>query len=195
MRAEVLSVRKEDDGNVTVRLRLTTGDSVAKSRQLTVPAEDYFAAGAPVARDLLTAESYRILCRTAEKKAALNRACLILENGDNSASALHRKLRMRGFSEESTADAIAFVIQQGFLDENAQLQRYVAQLAKKEIGRRKMVTTLLQKGYPGDAIRGAIQSAEENGSLDFDAIREALLQKYAPSTPEEKRKLLYTHGF
>ncbi len=191
----LLSVKEEADGNLRVTL-LLEGEK-KKKKTVTVPREDYIEAGAPKAGDRMHKDDLAILLRESEKQDALNRAFAILAASDNSASALYKKLTLRGFSRNAAVHAVESLIARGYLSDKEQLSRYVPELATRKLyGKQRLVAELMKKGYRRADIEEAIADAEQSGSLDFSTLRDMLLSQIpADATAEERRALLYKNGF
>lgn len=196
MTYQLLSVNPQRDGTFSIVVLLLSGDKAPTRRRLAVPAEDYAEAGSPSAGTMLFAEDYAILTKSTDRKEAIERAYKILAFGDNSKKALEAKLRQKGFSALAAKGAVSYMEKKGFLKEEELLFRRIGECVNSRLyGKRKTLQTLLQKGFSAGDITSAIEKMESTGEIDFEAAKAALLRREAPSTPEEKRKLLFKYGF
>lgn len=133
---------------------------------------------------------------------AANRAAIrIISNGQCSEKKLYEKLRLRGFTHECAKNASKNAAEKGYINEDWQIENYIKTLVeKKHFGRRKIIPTLLAKGYKGDRIN---QILDENYSdEDFKKYRAEFLEdkfgKLKPDTSEEAlemKKALYKQGY
>ena len=191
----LLAVKEEADGSL--RLSFLLDGEKKKKKTVSVPRADYVEAGSPKVGEEIHEDDLSILLRKSTRAEALDRALMILATSDNSEAALYRKLVLRGFSRDAAAYAVDALVSRGYLSDTAQLSRYVPELAaRKMYGKRRLVAELSKKGYRRSDIEDAITNAVEHGEVDFGDLREQLLSRLSPhATTEEKRALLYKHGF
>lgn len=191
----LLSVKEEADGSL--RLTFLLDGEKKKRKAVTVSRADYAEAGSPTAGDEIHKDDLLILLRQSARTEALDRALMILGASDNSAAALYKKLVLRGFSRDAAVYAVESLISRGYLSDREQLSRYVPELAaRKKYGKRRLIAELVKKGFRRADIEEAITNAVARGEVDFSDLREQLLASLSPDTaPEEKRALLYKHGF
>ena len=195
MTGTLLAVREEADGSL--RLTLLLDGEKKKKKTVSLPREDYIEAGAPQAGDAIHKDDLLILLRQSARTEALDRALMILGASDNSAAALCKKLVLRGFSRDAAVYAVESLISRGYLSDREQLLRYVPELAtRKKYAKRRLIAELVKKGYRRADIEEAITDAVARGEVDFDGLREQLLSCLPlEATAEERRALLYRHGF
>ncbi len=133
--------------------------------------------------------------------AARRTAIRILNAGQCSAHRLYEKLRMRGFPHECAKNATDFAATSGYIDEDWQIENYLKTLVeKKYYGKRKVLPTLLAKGYSGDKISAILD--EKYSDSDFKKFRaEFLMKSFGKTVPEtreevaEMKKALYKQGY
>lgn len=130
--------------------------------------------------------------------AATVRALRLLAAGDQSALGLARKLRERGVDKALATTVAADMKEQGYIREGRQAYRLAVIRANAKLwGRRRITADLVAKGYPAATVRLAIAKAEEDGEIDFAALSHRLCEEKLGENPDrdEKRKLLWKHGF
>lgn len=128
-------------------------------------------------------------------------AVRILAAGQCSSHKLYEKLRRRGFPHECAKNATDYVSEKGYIDEDWQIENYLKTLVeKKYYGRRKVIPTLLAKGYSADKISAVLDEKYTEG--DFKKFRaEFLLKRFGKTVPETKdeaaemKKALYKQGY
>ncbi len=188
-----------EDGSIT--LRITPLDEEGEPLppvRYTLSGAKYRALSAPAAGTHLSPEAFSLLEEAAAEEAATRRAVRLLSFGDQSPRALTRKLRERGIEREAAEGAVARMIARGYIREDEQAYRLAVTAAnRKQWGSRRILAYLVNKGYSPDTVRAAIRRAEDEGEIDFAAIRETLLSEKLPenATADDRRKLLYKHGF
>lgn len=154
----------------------------------------------PKVGDFLSAERFEALEFAEACSGAAIKAVSFLSYGDNTAKKLSDKLRQKGFSKESAAEAVRFCVEKRYIDEEDQLKRWMELLCeKKKYGLRRIRQEVWQKGFSEDVLK---EHFEENAALlDFDAAvydRVKRLGADAFSTPEKKKKnvsSLLRYGF
>lgn len=158
---------------------------------------EYEAVGAPLAGSLLDGDTVERIRAFSEAHAANSAALRILSFGDNNKKTLSQKLRKRGFSAASTLSAIEAMQKRGYIDEQDQVYRLCVSAANRKLwGPRKILLTLLGKGYAQADIKDAIARAVTVGEIDFTATKRALLEKKSSEDdPQKIRALLYRYGF
>lgn len=160
-----------------------------------VTAAEYEEAGTPVEGDVLSDEETAALTEREDTRLAYERALKILAAGDNTAAALLRKLRERGFSATVSEAAVRQAKRNGYIKEEEMLLRQLGIYAKRMWGPRKFLPALLQKGFSREEIEEAMRKAAEDAVYEKEAVKAALLEEYRPVTPAETKALLYKNGF
>lgn len=113
------------------------------------------------ARTALTAQM-----REARKKRAACSALRMQGYQENSGRRLREKLTAKGFSEEETDYALAYLSKHGYLNEETAIAHLVEYQAHTRLyGKRRIVQTLMQKGYS----RAQIAAAPFD-TVDFFAV-------------------------
>ncbi len=160
-----------------------------------VTAEEYEEAGYPEESDEIEGEALAALTEREDTRLAYERALKILAAGDNTAAALLRKLRERGFSASVAEMAVARAMENGYIKEEEMLLRQLSIYAKRLWGPRKFLPSLLQKGFSRAMIETAMQKAKEEEIYDKEAVKQALLDEFSPQSTAETKALLYKYGF
>ena len=193
MKAKVVDLKRVRGG---YRLSLECASVGGKHRVCCrVSEEQYIRAGEPALYTSVNEEEYLLLAEKEEWAAAYERAVTILSMGDNSRRGLLQKLSLRGFLREAAEGAVMRLSEEGYLDEDGMLDRQFAIFAKKRLGMRKILPSLLQKGFSKEDVLAAKARAEEEGVYSSLSIKASLLEENAHLSPEEKQKMLKKHGF
>lgn len=131
------------------------------------------------------------------------KALAILKFMDRSEQELRKKLSDAGYSEEVVDQAISYVKEYGYLDDDRFAASYVRS-RKNSKSKLAIKTELIQKGISKETIEAVFMEEYENNELEdaeLSAIQKAIAKK--TKTPdslsyEEKQKLiafLYRKGF
>lgn len=188
----VLSVGLRGD---TVCLTLAEEGQEAHLR-LRLTLDAYRACGTPKKGTALSCDAIDLLRAKGAESEAVFAAERALASSPKSARELYRNLRGKRHSHENALYAVQTAREKGWLREEDQLSRILPYLAERKLwGERRLLPYLMGKGYEKGDIERALDTAEEEGTLDFDDLRTRLLAKYEPQSEEERKKLLYTHGF
>lgn len=189
----VLSVKQTE--KVPFLLTLVGEDGEEEVCRLT--RVEYEAVGSPSAGTPLDEETEEKIRAFSEAHAAYSAALRILSFGDNNQRALSQKLKKRGFSQASTNAVIETMQKRGYINEKDQAYRLCVHAANRKLwGPRKILLTLLGKGYSQATVKEALLRATEAGEIDFTETRRALLKKKCRETdPHRIRAFLYRYGF
>ena len=115
----------------------------------------------------------------AEKTGALRLAARMLENSDQSTSALLRKLEAKGFSPEASESAVSLLEKRGYLNDADACRNYAESAVRtKHYGRQRIYAYLISHGYARDAAREAVDA------LPDEQIHDALLWQISRKFPE-----------
>ena len=99
------------------------------------------------------------------------------------------KLRSKGFSPDTAAEAAAYLVALGYINERKDAEREAERCVAKLWGRRRIAAALYEKGYSEGAVRGAMELLDR---VDFDEQCSALIRKKfggVPDEPRERQKL------
>ena len=146
-------------------------------------------------------EELMLISENATAYAAYRTAIRIISMGQCSEKKLYEKLRLRGFPHECAKNASKNAAEKGYIDEDWQIESYLKTLVeKKHFGRRKIIPTLLAKGYKGDRINQILDENYSDG--DFKKYRaEFLTDRFGKTKPDsaeealEMKKALYKQGY
>ncbi len=169
----------------------------AEERKYLTDEGTYLKIGSPLSGFLFDKQSLAAVRACDEKIRCLRRAIRALEASDKSERALRMKLRAAGFSADATDGAIERCKEYGYLDERRVLLATVERLANRElIGKYKIMARLASRGYGISAIKDAILSLTDDGTVDFSENEAVLLEKHGASAGDEMAtKLLYKYGY
>ncbi len=189
----VRSLREGKNGEITL-----TAEEAGQTLRFTLSLRAWEALGSPEAGDALDGETLFRLKRFHEGREACAAALRILEHGDKSRRALARRLIEKGISREAAAYAADKMVRLGYIREADAAYRIVlAQALRERRGASRILSCLLEKGYPREIAEEAIRRAVASGEVDFERQREALSRELSlAGLPEEKvRARLFRMGY
>lgn len=188
----LLSVKQTEKVPFLLTLMGEDGEEVCRLTR-----SEYEAVGSPLAGTPLDEACEERIRAFSEAHAAKSAALRILSFGDNNQKALSQKLKKRGFSAASAKEAIEAMKKRGYIDEKDQVYRLCVSAANRKLwGQRKILLTLLSKGYAQADIKEALTQAIAAGEIDFEVTKRALLEKKgSDADPQKIRALLYRYGF
>ena len=125
------------------------------------------------------------LDRYSEVTAAYLSACMSFAYVQSSLGALYTKLVGKGFSKETSAEAIEIIRERGFVDEDAVAMRRAEIMVKKLWGRTRILRKLREEGFPDSAIEGV---SEELYDVDFAEMCARVIEKKFSGVPEDRKE-------
>ena len=169
-----------------------------ETARYTVSEAVYRSIGSPLRGDSITPEALTDIRDFDEGYRARKYTLSLLALADNNERGLAQKLVRRGFPRERATEVACEMVSLGYIDEERQLERLIlAEACGKLSGPSKIIPKLLSKGYQSSLVRATLSSLCERGEIDFKKNAKALLEKLgAADLPrEEKKKILYKHGY
>ncbi len=179
---------------LSVSLTLLAPDGEAsEDRALTVSVEDYAAMRflhpyAKAGGRELDFDQIAALDEAEERFAAIEQGLSLLSYGDNTEATLVRKLRERGYAADVAASATAQLAARGYIDEVAQVDRYLRGELKKGRGASRILGGAREKRF-GEAAMVHLRDAL--AELDFAALCAVVIEKKygrLPVEPKERQK-------
>ncbi len=169
-------------------------DTDAGYERYTVSEVQYSCLGSPLIGDALVDGDAEKLLNFSEYNKAKKKALNILAFGDNSRFALSIKLARAGFSVSVAREITEEMCSLGYIDEERQLRRIIAsEVNGAKIGIRKLLPKLRARGYSAAKTSRIFKELCDSGEIDPDAVKLSLTE--GVTDIEEKRKILYKHGF
>ena len=166
------------------------------ARDLVVSEQDYRAVGSPLVGDAIDSSALLSLLNSDMRYRGRLYALRMLSYADNNEKNLCRKLVMKGISRDVAAEVAAEMVGLGYINESRQLDRLIAdEVGRKLIGPKKLFPKLLAKGYSHADIEASVDKLICEGIIDFEASRQALIEKHQPADELELKKLLYKNGY
>jgi regulatory protein len=102
---------------------------------------------------------------------------------------LWQRLERKGFSDETTRDAVERCKREGFVDDRLYATLYVER-KRKAIGDSRLLGELVRKGIDGDAASGAVAALEnDEASRCADAFDRMVIKKPDVAYPSAARRL------
>jgi len=124
-----------------------------------------------------------------ETTAAYMSACSSFAYVPSSVKALYRKLIRKGFSKESSAEAIEIVRARGFIDEEAIARRRAELMVSKLWGRSRIIRKLREEEFSDSVIKRTLDDLD---GVDFaENCAKVIEKKYSrlPSERKEREKM------
>ena len=131
--------------------------------------------------------------------SAIKKGLDLLGYAKNTAKGLKEKLKTRGFSSEIAEEAVAYLVEKGYIRENEDAALFAEGLVnKKAYGKKRIQQEMFHKGFSEDAIREALAQDE----LDFSEACAKRIRSMGGTeifeTPEKRKRSiasLLRYGF
>ena len=170
-------------------------DTDGEISHYSISSADY-ATAAFVTGGILSDGELTLLVTLDEEYRAIKKALSLLSYSDKNRKAIYMRLVRLGFSREAAKKAVEYCLQNGFINEENQLERLVSNEANINLrGPRYIKDKLASKGYSRTDIEVAIDRLVNSGEVDFVIIFDTLCEKKGATTPDERRALAYKYGF
>lgn len=144
----------------------------------------------PATGEFLNTEEYEALVFADACTRATLKAADFLAYGDNTEKQLYEKLCRKGFPKEACAAAVGFCVEKHYIDEEAQLRRFMDMLCtRKKYGLRRIRQEIYQKGFSDRAVKAVFSDMAQ--TLDFDSAVRSRVKKLgadAFSAPDKKKR-------
>ena len=121
-----------------------------------------------------------------EIEKAKQKGLLLLGYGALSAKATKVKLMQKGFAEEVADEAVEYLIEKKYIDENRDALRLSESLIRKKYGKRRILSAIAAKGYGEDAIASAEDFLE---SIDFIELCRDLIKIKFKEMPKDRAEM------
>ena len=130
-----------------------------------------------------------------EQQQARRKALRLLEHMDRTQQGLTDRLRQAGFSEEAAEDAVSYVREFGYINDERYAFNYIMYRIHSR-SRQKIFQELQQKGVDRQTIQTAWEEAEKLESPDEHALLLGLIEKkYSPDTELDEREMRRLVGY
>jgi len=187
MTVEITSIVAANSG-AEVHLHLRISDGVHCERRVLPLLTCQYASLRPQKGEVDTEMLDRLLLQS-QICEAVTRGMSMLAYAPSSEKHLINKLRQRGYDGRIAKTAAAYLTRMGYIHEIEDAVREAERCVKKRWGRRRIASSLLEKGYTDEAITEALASLEEDVMLEncvIEVRKRALLWEDA-----EQRKKAY----
>lgn len=128
-----------------------------------------------------------------EQQQARRKALRLLEHMDRTERGLADRLKQAGFSEKAAEDAVSYVRELGYINDERYAFHYIMYRIHNK-SRQKIFQELQQKGVDRQTIQSAWKEAEELETPDEHALLVSLIEKKYPAGSElderEMRRLM-----
>ena len=118
-----------------------------------------------------------------EQQQARRKALRLLEHMDRTERGLADRLKQAGFSEKATEDAVSYVRELGYINDERYAFHYIMYRIHNK-SRQKIFQELQQKGVDRQTIQSAWEEAEELETPDEHALLVSLIEKKYPADSE-----------
>ena len=130
-----------------------------------------------------------------EVRDARKKALLLLEHMDRTERGLHDKLIQSGFSEEAAEEAISYVKDYGYINDQRYAFNYIMYRIHSK-SRQKLFQELQQKGVSTQLIQSAWEEASDLEEPDEKALlKETIQKKCEPGAVLDDGALRRLYGF
>lgn len=190
-----ISYVKEIDKSGLLRLGIVRGE---ESFSYIADAKLYARLGKPDRGSEISDEMLCMLAESDNRIKAKRQALSILSFADNNEKGLFMKLRRRGFDSEVARQTVEEMVELGYINEQRQLERIIAVEANGKLrGPRKIISSLVAKGYPSELVKKVLRNLCDEGEIDFSENAERLIEKKLsdPENHEQRKALLFKNGF
>ena len=130
-----------------------------------------------------------------EQQQARRKALRLLEHMDRTERGLTDRLKQAGFSGEAAEDAVAYVSEFGYINDERYAFNYIMYRIHDK-SRQKILQELQQKGVDRQTIQAAWEEAEELEAPDEHALLiRQIEKKYPPDTELDEREMRRLMGY
>ncbi len=169
-----------------------------ETARYTVSEAVYLSVGSPLRGELISSSALADVRDYDEGYRARKYALSLLSLADNNERTLTAKLVRRGFPRERAEEVSREMVSLGYIDEERQIRRLILSEANGKLsGPSKIIPKLLSKGYSSSLVRTVMTALCDEGEIDFKENAKKLLLRLGvtDSPKEEKKKILYKHGY
>ena len=191
---KLLSIRTKGKTGTLVELTILLG---TEKKKYTVSEGTYRRIGCPLSGEIIDGDSFDTLSRDDEERRALIKALAILAYADNSKQRLFTKLVSHGFSRDIASSTVEECVRLGYINEDAQLERFILRYYEQLLGPKKIIAKLASRSYSAAQISKIIRSLEAQDKIDFAQSKKRLIREKLDegASYEERLKLLYKYGY
>lgn len=130
-----------------------------------------------------------------EQQQARRKALRLLEHMDRTERGLTDRLRQAGFSEEAAEDAVSYVREFGYINDERYAFNYIMYRIHDK-SRQKIFQELSGKGIDRQTIQDAWEEAEELETPDERALLCQMIEKkYEPGAELDEREMRRLYGY
>lgn len=123
----------------------------------------------------ITESEISVMKQESDYKRALSRSLWYIERGDLSQKSLKDKLKKAGFSEKSTADAVARMVELGLVNDKEYALRLAENLLSACVSKREATSKMMLRGIDRDLAKWALDEFECDPLTQIKAL---IIKKY-----------------
>ena len=130
-----------------------------------------------------------------EKKRARKKAMRLLERMDRTEKGLKEKLTQAGFSGEAAEDAVSYVKEYGYINDQRYAENYIFSRIREK-SRQRIFQELYQKGVARETAEKAWETVFSLEQPDERALLCSTVEKkYAPGTELDEKQMRRLYGY
>ena len=130
-----------------------------------------------------------------EKKRARKKAMRLLERMDRTEKGLKEKLTQAGFSGEAAEDAVSYVKEYGYINDQRYAENYIFSRIREK-SRQRIFQELYQKGVARETAEKAWETVFSLEQPDErELLRSTVEKKYAPGTELDEKQMRRLYGY
>ena len=122
----------------------------------------------------------------ADVTRAVSSARASLDYAEGSLRALERKLIMKGFSKDTSREAVTVLADEGYINESEIAQSRARVFVRKHWGRMRIFAKLREEGFSDDCLDGMRKYLSE---IDFEELCAEYIEKRYGEIPDDRREL------
>ena len=168
MNIKINVYRAEPDGDDDIRLYISLSDGeMREDKEFVLSVSQYFELGKP--RGEISTDLYGKIEEAEQVRRAIKKGMGILLYGDNTADRLKWKLIAAGYSGDAATNAVKYLRDLGFINEDKIARQLLQASIKKGYGPMRINMELQKKGVPKEIARDLMKD------LDVDFVEQCAL--------------------
>lgn len=130
-----------------------------------------------------------------EKKRARKKAMRLLERMDRTEKGLKEKLTQAGFSGEAAEDAVSYVKEYGYINDQRYAENYIFSRIREK-SRQRIFQELYQKGVARETAEKAWETVFSLEQPDErELLRSTVEKKYMPGSELDEKQMRRLYGY
>ena len=186
--SSIFSASAGEEIHVTFTVTDDSGTN-AEKRTFVISAKQYLELG--IAKGECSTEVFESVSCASDVWMAIRKGISLLSYGTCSEKALLMKLVSKGFSKEIALEAAQEIMCMGLINPDGDALRHAQKQAQKLWGKKRIISSLYEKGYSAQSVASAMQALEDEGIDYVSSCKKLIRKKYGtvPNDPKERQKL------